>query len=463
MRMPTVTLSLSSRGVLRALMLVALTSAAAFPPGGARAADTSSQNPPVQNPPVQNPPQATPPVTPSLAEVKVTDAYRLGRADEKNALRRNTAGIGDIIVVKVSKLDNLVKAANCVSADDKPVPACQKHDISLFLDGREIKGIQPESGAPLPDSETLQFHLQRGTESDEAWADLLGAPPLGGDRFTHRPTSVSVGLKDAYALPTSVGGDSFKLVRIRGTRFVVCTIILIVVFLMLVLLALFTEMLRDLGERPPRDATRSWWRQAHKPYSLARFQMAVWFFLIVTALLFIWQITGAYDIINATALGLIGIGAGTALGAAAVDAGKSQDNSSQLDALKAEQAALNKDVADLDARIAAAAAADLAPLQQARADKQTRLNLVNTRIASLSSAVAPKTSKNFLSDILTDGDDGISFHRFQMFIWTAVLAVIFVYGVWYRLAMPEFSATLLALLGISSGTYLGFKIPEKQG
>jgi len=28
--------------------------------------------------------------------------------------------------------------------------------------------------------------------------------------------------------------------------------------------------------------------------------------------------------------------------------------------------------------------------------------------------------------------------------------------------MPEFSATLLALQGITAGTYLGFKIPEKQ-
>lgn len=28
--------------------------------------------------------------------------------------------------------------------------------------------------------------------------------------------------------------------------------------------------------------------------------------------------------------------------------------------------------------------------------------------------------------------------------------------------MPEFDGTLLALMGISSGTYLGFKIPERQ-
>jgi hypothetical protein len=31
-----------------------------------------------------------------------------------------------------------------------------------------------------------------------------------------------------------------------------------------------------------------------------------------------------------------------------------------------------------------------------------------------------------------------------------------------QLAMPQFSATLLGLLGISAGTYVGFKIPESD-
>jgi len=266
-----------------------------------------------------------------------------------------------------------------------------------------------------------------------------------------------------YALPTDIKGDKFTLVRIRGTRFVVCTILLIFVLIMLVMLALFTEMLRDLGKKPEKDPAKKWYQQPHKPYSLARFQMAVWFFLVVTSLLFIWQITGAYDIITSTALGLIGIGAGTALGAAAVDAGKNQSNSTQLDGLKAEEGTLRNEIAALDTQISAVPPpANLTALQQSKTTKETRLNLITTQIADLTPAVVAKTSKNFFDDILTDGDNGISFHRFQMFTWTMVLSVIFIYGVWNRLAMPEFGATLMALLGISSGTYLGFKIPEKQ-
>jgi len=32
----------------------------------------------------------------------------------------------------------------------------------------------------------------------------------------------------------------------------------------------------------------------------------------------------------------------------------------------------------------------------------------------------------------------------------------------WDLTMPEFSATMLALMGISSGTYIGFKLPMRK-
>lgn len=60
------------------------------------------------------------------------------------------------------------------------------------------------------------------------------------------------------------------------------------------------------------------------------------------------------------------------------------------------------------------------------------------------------TSQGFFQDILTD-DVGISFHRFQLFIGTIVLSIIFVTSVHKQLAMPDFNDTLLALMGISSG------------
>jgi hypothetical protein len=72
----------------------------------------------------------------------------------------------------------------------------------------------------------------------------------------------------------------------------------------------------------------------------------------------------------------------------------------------------------------------------------------------------PRSSQGFVTDLLSDGD-GPSFHRYQMVLFTVVLAIIFVVKAASTLAMPEFDPTLLALMGISSGTYLGFKVQGK--
>lgn len=136
-----------------------------------------------------------------------------------------------------------------------------------------------------------------------------------------------------------------------------------------------------------------------RPFSLSLWQMSFWFFLVVAGYVFVWLITDELDTITASVLALIGIGAATAMGSTLIDNSKT--------------APVTKD-----------------------------------------------TSQGFLKDVLSDSA-GISLHRFQMFIWTLVLGIIFIVDVYRSLEMPEFSATLLGLMGISSGTYLGFKVPEK--
>jgi len=49
-----------------------------------------------------------------------------------------------------------------------------------------------------------------------------------------------------------------------------------------------------------------------------------------------------------------------------------------------------------------------------------------------------------------------------MVAWTLAMIGVFVVAVWRTFAMAEFDAMTLGLLGISSGTYLGFKLPERQ-
>jgi hypothetical protein len=121
----------------------------------------------------QNPPAAPPPASlPILDNVKVTDVARL----PATADRPVQAGIRDIIVLTVANLKDLANRSRCIGTDGTAVAGCRAQTISLYLDGREIKGLLPESIDPSKN--VLQFHLERGTVSDEAWADLLGAPPL---------------------------------------------------------------------------------------------------------------------------------------------------------------------------------------------------------------------------------------------------------------------------------------------
>jgi zona occludens toxin (predicted ATPase) len=69
-----------------------------------------------------------------------------------------------------------------------------------------------------------------------------------------------------------------------------------------------------------------------------------------------------------------------------------------------------------------------------------------------------------LKDLLSEEEgEGrvITFHRFQIVGWTLILGVVFVSEVLSKLSMPVFDATLLTLMGISSGTYLGFRASAK--
>ena len=50
--------------------------------------------------------------------------------------------------------------------------------------------------------------------------------------------------------------------------------------------------------------------------------------------------------------------------------------------------------------------------------------------------------KGVMYDLLAE-NNLISFHRFQIFVWTLILGIMFVVNVYGELAMPEFSATLL--------------------
>ena len=433
-----------------------VTTAAAEQNPPATGTQTTATQTTTTQPPAQPPAQPQPPATTPTPEIVTKQAWNAAYPNDEQ--EKNRAGLEDILVVKVSNLRGLLNDAKCLDDNQQKKPNCQAQEIALYLDGRKITGLIPESGAPDPQTETVQFHLKRELDkNDEIWADLLGAPPVSfDDRLFYRPTAVSVGLENGYALPTEV--KSFQLTRIRRGWFWISLIGVILLGLALILLAKTTDILRDFG--PPLVGVNAKRKPKKKPLSLGRCQMAFWFFLVFASFLFIWRVTGALDIITASVLGLIGIGAGTALGSAAVDINKRGEASNQLANLQAEEQTLEQELGALDAKLSAATPPpDLGALQLIGTEKQNRLNLVKAELAKLDAAPAPE-SRGILSDLLKD-ENGYSFHRLQMFVWTLVLGVIFIASVWRRVSMPEFPATLLALMGISAGTFIGFKIPGK--
>jgi hypothetical protein len=263
-----------------------------------------------------------------------------------------------------------------------------------------LKGVYPE--AVDPNSHTLTFHLERTEASEEAWIEFLSNP-----RFDPRVLAFSVGLEDKAPFDSSA---ILNLIVISKSRFIPASVFFLIVLYIFFRLAAATSLLRDpgisLGHMPGFSIM---WRRSSAdtrlgPFSLARTQMAYWFFMVIIAFVLIWMITGATNTITQGVLVLIGISAGTALGATAIDSSKRQKTS------------------------------DPSPGQE---------------------------SRGFLNDILSD-DTGVTFHRFQIVVWTIVLGMVFSKSVMSHLAMPDFSTNLLTLMGISSGTYLGLKLPEQQ-
>lgn len=413
------------------------------------------------------------PTLPSLAQVRVLSVERWDHDKDDQHPGAVAAGIGHVIVLTVRGLKNLADASSCKSATSQHVEYCTPTPIALFLDGRELKGLLPESGAPEVDSGKLRFHLERTPASDEVWADLLGEPRFRSGTFFHRPTEVSVGLAGAYALSTDVhqgpdGFTPFHLIRIHRMRFVFASVLFFIFLGISYWLARTTPLLRMTGTRDPDAApatnsvgpTRRWKRGDNlNPYSLGRWQMAVWFVLVIGAFGYIWIVTGASDTITPTVLTLLGIGAGTALGAAAIDSAQMSSAPEKLVAVLRDRtaSALKLDALKKDRR----PATDVNKMSEL-AILKILLEKADDDIEKLKNAMRPQTTKGWWYDMIRDESGAHSFHRFQIFVWTVVLVFLFVYSVWSRLSMPEFGTTLLAVMGISGGTYLGFKIPEKQ-
>jgi hypothetical protein len=324
-----------------------------------------------------------------------------------------------------------------------------------YLNGRAIKGNYPEEihlsfpGDANPGGHVV-FHLEITPENKGVWIDLLGEPSS-----MRKLVTVSMGLEDGSPFASEhAKGKPLTLTVISPVYGVVALIVILFTLVLLLLLASKTNVIREPGPPPAPGKKR--------PYNLGRAQMAFWFFLIYASYLTIWLITSALDTITSSLLALMGISAGTALGEAMIDTGKDTAQTNQFQDLTAEKQALEQSIPEAQAQLDATTDPSTRDtLTKQLTDNRTRLGQIEQQLRTLSSQQPAKVSSGFLRDVLSDSS-GYSFHRFQIFAWTIVLGIIFVSSVYNNLTMPEFSTTLLGLMGLSAGTYIGFKFPEQK-
>ncbi len=340
------------------------------------------------------------------------------------------------------------------------------HDATKFIlhiDGNPFADLTPE----ITDNDTmLQFDLERTAENKHAWNDILGRYK----RFT-RQVPVTVRQEGV-----NVDGEArTTLIVIKRMELWIFVIVSLASLILFWMLARRSDMIREPGPQPQGRDKKG--KPVRKPYSLGRTQMALWFFAIIISYVFIWLVTGDLASLTTSVLALMGISAGTGLGSAAIDSSKVSEQQNQIDTLEEKKKNDEIEVEKLKTEISALGdalkatpppensdeqRATLTAKQSELAAMQKEIEQTDQKIMQLKDAMKPEVSENFLLDILSDAN-GVSFHRFQIFAWTIALICIFIAEVSDVLTMPEFDTTLLGLMGISSGTYIGFKIPNQQG
>jgi hypothetical protein len=352
------------------------------------------------------------------------------------------AYLNDRIQVKVCALDKLLDSA---VAAQKPV--------DLFINGSDT-GLAPI--ATDRQGGLLGYKLERTAQNAELWKPLLAEP------FSQRGASlrISVGVAAGAPLDKLDGADSalpFNKVWVDAWTWAAAVLVLIVIVLTFYF-GKNSDMLRD---SPAVAGIR-------QSYSLARVQMAWWFVLVLVGFIVIFLVSGNLDSIPATIVALTGISATTGVAAVLITPRPARRAAARKAGLEERRSALADGLTDIDATIAsanlqqAAAPGDLTlsslvqGLQDRRAARVAELN----RVALEMAAVSPDSpSGGFWRDLVTNDHGAVALDRLQMVVWTILLGALFLHSVLVYVTMPDFSTTLLSLMGVSSGAYIGFKLP----
>ena len=228
-----------------------------------------------------------------------------------------------------------------------------------------------------------------------------GARPVWSTLFEHpgfeRPVAVSVGLEDQGPFQTVFNYDNPLSLTVIPKRLGLIALVVSVAVFSLAIGLMFTTNI--IRQSGPR------FQEKKRPYDLGRFLTLFWSTIIATSYFSVWLITGDSNL-PATTLALMGFSSTVVLAGDATQTGPNEVSDSSI------------------------------------------------------TAAASSQSVGFLGDLLSDSN-GYRFHRFQLLIWNLLLGFIFLFLVWEHLALPSFSQSLLALVGIGTAIHLGFNFLER--
>lgn len=332
--------------------------------------------------------------------------------------------LGSIVTIKVESKEDWFRKQ--WDADNK---------IGVYINGIRLEGVFLY--AKQNQEKVYAFHLEHESSSS-LWPSIRTRQRNDGifDR------EVTLGFGSDTTMDAELASGQFKLDFSKRLRIWVWIAVISILLFVFGFFAWKSDILRD-GQKP--------YAGARPPLSLARTQMAIWLFVIVICYIWIWLITGELNTLDGTPLILMGISATTYLGAAMIE---------NTDLAQPEKVAEKKKEINAVTAQMKAAASDPQKIELLRTQKQQMLNELDTLKQE---STVEKHPSNGFKQLLSDDTGGVKLHRFQNLVWTVILGLIFLSGAFTKLSMPEFSATLLGVLGISSGTYLGFKFPEIKG
>jgi hypothetical protein len=360
--------------------------------------------------------------------------------------------------------------------------------LCLYIDGRPVNDLVPYEVTPKWKDETpsqydsvdgcplmtLRFRLVRNP-ADTADPNLTGNnykpwniittslySKMGNEIWSWNPVGVktdfTVGLPDPqgigiYFMSSALNpSDSDPQPGSYTARLVPYSPLWMfgsmVVILMILASCIYLGKTSDLL----RDTTTTLNPGGRYPFSLGLCQMAFWTVVITGCFLFIWISSSNYNTFNSTALVLLGISSATGLGASLIN--NSDPNRPVSSKLTPTELALFN-ITDLSTALAnEITALNAIPTGSPPAKFILASDRIDEFRYRLKYVRAPKC--RFLYDLLSERIY-LTFHRFQLLVWTVILATVFVWGVWAKLDMPVFDASILILMGISSGAYIGFK------